>query len=146
VSVDLKTIDVRRWKTGKETVVYTTKRLRDVLKRRSGERGNTTLFIFAAAEDPTKPRPYRVTAITDVMDRIGLNTGDNVTRWGRATVHSLRHTYASKLLRTGKYDLYRLKDRLGHSSIKSTEIYGHLEVDDDARKASEILDDLEAVR
>ena len=145
VSVDLKTIDVRRWKTGKETVVYTTARLREVLTRRSKERGNATLFIFAAAADPTKPRPYRVTAITDVMDRLGFNADGSVERWGRATVHSLRHTYASKLLRTGKYDLYRLKDRLGHSSIKSTEIYGHLEVDDDARKASEILDDLEGV-
>ena len=40
-------------------------------------------------------------------------------------VHKLRHTYASHLVQNG-VDLYTVSKLLGHSSIKTTEIYAHL--------------------
>ena len=40
-------------------------------------------------------------------------------------VHKLRHTFASHLAQAG-VDLYRISKLLGHSSIKTTEIYAHL--------------------
>lgn len=146
VSLDFKSIDVKRWKTGNETLVFTTKRLREVLERRSKGRKVGDVWLFAAAEDTSQPRPYRVTAISDMMDRLGFNEGGNEERYGRATVHSLRHTYASKLLRSGQYDLARTRDRLGQKSIKSTEIYAHLDKRADAKAAAEILDDLNELR
>lgn len=40
-------------------------------------------------------------------------------------IHSLRHTYASRLVQSG-YDIYKVKTLLGHSSVKMTERYAHL--------------------
>jgi len=45
--------------------------------------------------------------------------------WEDVTLHTLRHTCASRLVQGG-LDLYRVKDWLGHSSVTVTERYAHL--------------------
>ncbi|MBE2189464.1 MAG: tyrosine-type recombinase/integrase, partial [Candidatus Kapabacteria bacterium] len=42
--------------------------------------------------------------------------------------HSLRHSFASNLVQKG-VPLYTIKELLGHSSISTTEIYSHLNMD-----------------
>ena len=52
--------------------------------------------------------------------------------------HSLRHSFASSLAQKG-VSLYVIKELLGHSSISTTEVYSHLNVDS-LREAVEKLD------
>ncbi len=45
-----------------------------------------------------------------------------------ASIHTLRHTFASYLV-MNRVDIYTVQKLLGHSSIKTTEIYAHLAPD-----------------
>ena len=53
--------------------------------------------------------------------------------------HSLRHSFASNLVQKG-VSLYKIKELLGHSSVSTTEIYSHLNLDS-LREAIKTLDD-----
>jgi integrase len=64
-------------------------------------------------------------AIIRAMDAVDLNRPDLVERYGRATVHSLRHTFASLTLQAGA-DLAEVQDALGHASPIQTRRYAHL--------------------
>lgn len=52
--------------------------------------------------------------------------------------HHLRHTYASHLYRASNYNLRLVQKQLGHSSIKTTQVYADV-FDEDLTKAVEKL-------
>ena len=54
--------------------------------------------------------------------------------------HTLRHSFASNLAQQG-VSLYKIKELLGHSSITTTEIYAHLNIDS-LREAIKTLDEI----
>lgn len=76
-------------------------------------------FVFCKKDET----PYTIRAlqvmIKRVFDRLGLNK--------TLSAHSLRHTYATLLLRRG-VSLERIQLLMGHSSRITTEVYTHLEL------------------
>lgn len=67
-------------------------------------------------------------AISRAMSRIAANLGlnDGVTDdRNRVVWHTLRHTYATRMLEAG-VDIYILKELMGHHSVTVTERYLHL--------------------
>lgn len=69
-------------------------------------------------------------AFKKCMQRAGLP--------GHYSIHSLRHTYATHLLKAGNYNLRLVQEQLGHSSVRITEVYTSL-IDSDVKKAVERL-------
>lgn len=55
--------------------------------------------------------------------------------------HDLRHTFASRLLSSGKVDIYQMQKLLGHKDIRMTERYSHL-ADETLRKAAQSADEI----
>jgi len=64
--------------------------------------------------------------ITD--DAIGLAMDKALSKAGitkKATLHTLRHDFATHLLEDG-YSIFQIKEMLGHASLSSTTVYLHL--------------------
>ena len=60
----------------------------------------------------------------------------------KANVHTLRKTFGSLLIQSGRADLYTVSKLLGHSSIKTTERYYVDLLDENFHKSVRILDDV----
>lgn len=57
---------------------------------------------------------------------------------GKITQHTMRHTFASRMLQNG-LSLLEVKQLLGHNSIQSTLVYAHIETGAVAEKAAQIM-------
>lgn len=143
VDFDANTINIYRSKVGNEGTLTMTRRLRAVLEvRRQLTEGRR--FIFPAGygkrwADEDRPRGYAVSGIRSAMDEIGLNTPEKVARFGRATVHTLRDTFASRLVQAG-VPLYKVQKLLGHATPAMTQKYAHLVPEQSGREAASVLD------
>lgn len=111
-------------KTDAERVVAMAGELRSMLAKRFDRRDPAQPLIFPSPVTG-QFRDRMSGALRDAMDAVGLNRSDIVARYGTATCHSLRHTYASWLLDNGA-DLKEVQDALGHADIGTTVRYAHL--------------------
>jgi len=82
------------------------------------ENNHDLVYLFKGME---KGKPYARRTIQKIYDHACENAGINRT----GGVHNLRHSYATHLLEQG-VDINKIKTLLGHSSVKTTQIYTHV--------------------
>ena len=72
---------------------------------------------------------------------MGLNDNKKLVKQkGKFTLHSLRDSYASNLVKSGKVELYDLQKILGHTTPQMTQKYAHLKPNEASKKAKAVLD------
>ena len=141
VNLDAGTLNIYRSKVNNEDVLYMTDRLREVVLRRHADRRPDARYIFENKSGTA--RGYAAQAIKKAMDRAGMNDPDVVKeKGGKVTMHTLRHSYASKLVKNG-VSLFEVSVLLGHSDPKMTQRYAHLAPNDASRKAVGIINALQ---
>ncbi|MGK5007216.1 tyrosine-type recombinase/integrase [Janthinobacterium sp. LB2P70] len=141
VNLEAGTLNIYRSKVNNEDVLYMTDRLREVVLRRHADRRLDARYLFENKLGTA--RGYAAQAIKKAMDRAGMNDPDVVKeKGGKVTMHTLRHSYASKLVKNG-VSLFEVSVLLGHSDPKMTQRYAHLAPNDASRKAVGIINALQ---
>lgn len=111
------TVEAETTKTGKRRYLPMNRSARDALSslsRLSQEVGSLSEFVFVKSNG--QPWRYPDRAFRKALALAGIED---------FTVHDLRHTFASWLVSEG-VELIKVRDLLGHSSIRMTERYAHL--------------------
>lgn len=114
-------LQIRDPKSWVNRVAYMTPRVREVLENRSGSGSE---FIFC--DHNGNPLVSTSRAFKNVVNEL-FNQGVTDKRY-RVCFHTLRHTFASRLVE-GSTDLYAVSKLMGHSTIRMTERYSHLSPD-----------------
>ena len=131
---------MRLWgsKTQKERMVPLPEAAKAVLIRRKAEAKAGCPFIYPGRDGGAR-RAGSCQTILRAMEAVGLNRPDIVERHGRATVHSLRHTFATWARANGA-DLDEVQQALGHTTLQMTTRYAHLGQDAVNQKLARIMD------
>ena len=128
--IDLPNREIRLWrsKVENESLLFMTTRVARIIESRAKER--TGKYLFSNSKGG--PRRYSVIAIRKAFDRAGLHD---------CTVHTLRHTHASRLIQNGM-SVYEVKSVLGHADIRTTMRYAHLEEAKVTSRARDVIERL----
>lgn len=121
---------LRLWrpKVQNESVIYMTDRVYSILLRRQAD--SPGQYIFQNRKGG--PRGYVAASIRKAIKRAGL-VG--------CKIHTLRHTHASRLIQNG-LSVYEVREVLGHTDIKTTMRYAHLEARQVTSKARDVINRL----
>ena len=97
------------------------------------------MIIKDHMEDPDSTTPFLIQCALEPMnpDRATKQMHIFTAEHGLpdVTLHGLRHTYASMLIASGKFDIAEISAALGHSNITTTlNVYAHMF---DSRKKSQ---------
>ena len=136
--IDLDKGVIRLWgnKTQRERLVGIPDMLSTMLSRRLQTRKPGQPLVFPTLSG--RARSSTCASIGAAFLATGLNSPERLHESGRATVHSLRHTFASLLAQNGA-DLGAIQDALGHTSLTMTRRYAHLLKTESAAKLATIL-------
>lgn len=125
IDLETKTINLWRPKVRNESILYMTDRVFNILNRKFITKSCRYLFTNTSGGPMSYiPKMWRRT-----FERAGLEN---------ATPHTLRHTLATRLVQSG-LTIYEVKEILGHTDIKTTMRYSHLERVDAMKKARDVL-------
>lgn len=117
-----------RGKGGKVRVVFLSEQAKYWLKKYLELRNDMSPYMFIAHDRAQKSRdendeerPLSPRSIERLVAKYARNAGI----MKKITPHTLRHSYATDLLRNGA-DIRSVQGMLGHSSITTTQIYTHV--------------------
>jgi len=120
VNTDAHTIHIRDPKNTRSRYAFMTTELSEMFSDMT--KGGHDELVFSNKEgEPYKEIP---SAFRTAVKHLGLNEGVEDRR-DRVVFHTLRHTYASRLVANGT-DLYTVKELMGHCALSVTERYSHL--------------------
>jgi integrase len=128
INLNDRTINLWRSKVQNETVLYMTDRAYDVLSRRMQTRSGQ--YVFQSRNGGS--RGYASQSIRKALRKADLHD---------CRIHTLRHTHASRLIQNGM-SVYEVREILGHSDIKTTMRYAHLEAKQVTSKARDVINRL----
>jgi integrase/recombinase XerD len=107
---------VRNGKGGKDRYIHLPDRPLELLRNYYTQYGSRSGYLFPCKKSHVKADALE-RAFKEALRQSGITKA--------ATPHTLRHSYATHLLENGE-DIRTIKDLLGHSSIKTTDIYTHV--------------------
>lgn len=120
VSVDKGLLMLRDTKAGKFAVAYMTDEIKEMFQNML--QGEPNELVFKSRNGG------KIKSVSNTFDRavedVGLNKGISDRRQ-KIVFHSLRHTYASRLVLSG-VSIYTVQKLMRHSNLKMTERYSHL--------------------
>jgi site-specific recombinase XerD len=128
IRIELREIVVRGGKGGRDRVTMIPDRLREPLARtiaRRKARHEADLEIGAIQTDPRTGQRGRRSLHPSAMQRAVKAAAKAAGIDRRVTCHTLRHSFATHLLRSG-YDIRTIQELLGHKSVRTTMIYTHV--------------------
>lgn len=99
-------------------------------KQKNGQSTSADDYLFTTEKGSQLTRRALQKAFKRCAKRAGLES--------HYSIHCLRHTYGSHLYKASKHNLRLVQEQLGHSSIKTTQIYASL-LNDDTEEALENL-------
>lgn len=129
VNFEDRAIALWRPKVQNESVIYMTTRVAEMLEKRATARRSQ--FVFTNKKG-NGPRGYAMRGIRKAFTRAGLTN---------CTVHTLRHTHATRLIQNG-LSIYEVKEILGHADIRTTMRYAHIESRHVSLKARSVMEAL----
>lgn len=133
---DESSLTVRKGKGNKSRTIYIKKAFKNEClfylnwKKKQCQDISPEAYLLTGPKD----RPLTTRALQKAFKRCLKKSGINSS----FTIHSLRHTFGTHLYKASQYNLRLIQQALGHSSIKTTEIYANL-LNNDIREAAEKL-------
>jgi integrase len=128
IDLEHRAIHLWRPKVQNETILYMTDRVHSILVRRRRQQTGEHVFQNRRGQ----ARGYASQAIRKAFRKVGL---------ADCRIHTLRHTHASRLIQNGM-SVYEVREILGHTDIKTTMRYAHLESRQVTSRARDVINRL----